>query len=182
MKSASVVWRGNRFEVTQKRDQVSGEISSHSGSKGMARNMVGLVWSACTSSSIVQARPGPCMCATRRIISQILIFETVSKVTLDIICDTAFGYRTDSLHNPHNELAEAYEDLLSLQSGKCYCTTQRKTSHIYEGPNMARFSLIMSLPGGAKFLASKWAYEHRSLFRFLGPVFCEIPIELWFSN
>jgi hypothetical protein len=41
----------------------------------------------------------------------------VSKVTLDIICETAFGYKADSLHNPHNELAEAYELLLSLQSG-----------------------------------------------------------------
>lgn len=36
---------------------------------------------------------------------------------MDIICDTAFGYRTNSLMNPHNELAEAYEVLLSLQSG-----------------------------------------------------------------
>lgn len=41
----------------------------------------------------------------------------VSKVTLDIICETAFGYKADSLHDPHNELAEAYELLLSLQSG-----------------------------------------------------------------
>lgn len=41
----------------------------------------------------------------------------VSKVTLDIICLTAFGYRTDSLHDPHNELADAYHDLLNLQSG-----------------------------------------------------------------
>lgn len=41
----------------------------------------------------------------------------VGKVTLDIICETAFGYRTDSLHNPQNELAEAYENLLNLQSG-----------------------------------------------------------------
>jgi hypothetical protein len=42
----------------------------------------------------------------------------VSKVTLDIICETAFGYKTDSLHNPHNELAEAYEKLINMQSGK----------------------------------------------------------------
>lgn len=42
----------------------------------------------------------------------------VSKVTLDIICETAFGYHADSLHNPHNELAHAYDRLLSLQSGK----------------------------------------------------------------
>lgn len=41
----------------------------------------------------------------------------MSKVTLDIICATSFGYHTDSLHNPHNELAEAYEHLVGLQSG-----------------------------------------------------------------
>lgn len=42
----------------------------------------------------------------------------MSKVTLDIICQTAFGYKADSLHNPHNELAEAYEELLDLQTGE----------------------------------------------------------------
>jgi hypothetical protein len=47
-------------------------------------------------------------------------FLSVSKVTLDIICETAFGYKTDSLHNPHNELAEAYESLIERQSGKSY--------------------------------------------------------------
>lgn len=46
-----------------------------------------------------------------------MLFIQVSKVTLDIICETGFGYKSDSLHNPHNELAEAYEDLLRLQSG-----------------------------------------------------------------
>ena len=45
----------------------------------------------------------------------------MSKVTLDIICETAFGYNADSLHNPDNELAHAYEDLLSLQSGISAC-------------------------------------------------------------
>lgn len=44
-------------------------------------------------------------------------FAPVSKATLDIICETAFGYKTDSLHNPHNELAVAYEELVGLQSG-----------------------------------------------------------------
>jgi len=46
-----------------------------------------------------------------------LIIPAVSKVTLDIICETAFGYKADSLHNPHNELAVAYETLIDLQSG-----------------------------------------------------------------
>lgn len=47
----------------------------------------------------------------------LIIVVLVSKVTLDIICETAFGYKADSLHNPCNELAEAYELLLGLQSG-----------------------------------------------------------------
>lgn len=47
-----------------------------------------------------------------------LMQKLVSRAALDIICLTAFGYRTDSLHNPHNELAEAYEELLNLQSGE----------------------------------------------------------------
>ncbi|KAG7444977.1 cytochrome P450 [Guyanagaster necrorhizus] len=85
------------------------------------------------------------------------VYEWMSKATLDIICETAFGYHTDSLHNPHNELAEAYEKLLSLQSG----------------PNMARLVLFVSLPGGAKFLSSNLAYKIRGMFsyiRFFAPL------------
>jgi hypothetical protein len=41
----------------------------------------------------------------------------VSKVTLDIIAETAFGYQVNSVLNPHNELAEAYETLVNLQTG-----------------------------------------------------------------
>ena len=41
----------------------------------------------------------------------------VSKATLDIISSTAFGYNSNSLHNPHNELAEAYDTLTALQTG-----------------------------------------------------------------
>lgn len=44
--------------------------------------------------------------------------KTVSKVTLDIICDTAFGYKSNSLRDPHNELTEAYHNLLELENGK----------------------------------------------------------------
>ncbi|SJL03999.1 related to Cytochrome P450 [Armillaria ostoyae] len=75
----------------------------------------------------------------------------LSKATLDIICKTAFGYHTDSLHNPHNELAEAYEMLLSLQSG----------------PNMARFIFFMLLPSGARFLSSDLAYRIRNVFSYI---------------
>ncbi|KAG6872955.1 hypothetical protein C0995_004839 [Termitomyces sp. Mi166 len=78
----------------------------------------------------------------------LLMYEWMSKVTLDIICQTAFGYKADSLHDPHNELAEAYEQLLDLQSG----------------PNLAKIAIIMSLPGAAKVVGSKWAYDHRHWF------------------
>ncbi|TFK73628.1 cytochrome P450 [Pluteus cervinus] len=74
-----------------------------------------------------------------------LMYDWLSKVTLDIICETAFGYQPDSLHNPHNELAEAYEQILSLQSG----------------PNIARFILFISIPGAMKLLQTEWAYRHR---------------------
>jgi hypothetical protein len=39
---------------------------------------------------------------------------TVSKVTLDIISETAFGYKANSVLDPRNELAEAYEVLVNL--------------------------------------------------------------------
>ncbi|PPQ84713.1 hypothetical protein CVT24_002674 [Panaeolus cyanescens] len=86
--------------------------------------------------------------------SIIHVYEWMSKVTLDIICETAFGYRADSLHNPHNELAEAYELLLSLQSGV----------------NLAKLSFLVTLPGGPSILASKWAYNWRNVLRKL-PIF-----------
>lgn len=41
--------------------------------------------------------------------------NTVSKATLDIISLAAFGYKTDSLTNPDNELAVAYHELLKFQ-------------------------------------------------------------------
>ncbi|KAF5367336.1 hypothetical protein D9615_010281 [Tricholomella constricta] len=75
---------------------------------------------------------------------EFLMYEWTSKVTLDIICATAFGYKTDSLHNPHNELADAYERLLS--------------------PNLARFIALMVIPGVPRLLASDWAYRHRHWF------------------
>ena len=71
----------------------------------------------------------------------------MSKVTLDIICETAFGYRTDSLHNPHNELAEAYEELVNMQDGRM----------------LARFIALVSIPGAARFLQSDLAYRWREV-------------------
>ncbi|KDR66172.1 hypothetical protein GALMADRAFT_148080 [Galerina marginata CBS 339.88] len=83
----------------------------------------------------------------------LLMYEWLSKVTLDIICETAFGYQPDSLHNPHNELAEAYETLTSAQTG----------------PNLARFIAILSIPGATRLIASKWAYNHRHWFEKFEP-------------
>ena len=70
----------------------------------------------------------------------------MSKVTLDIICLTAFGYDTDCLHNPENELAAAYHALINLQSGA----------------NLARFIAVVSVPGIIPLLRSEWLYRHRT--------------------
>ncbi|KAJ3575027.1 hypothetical protein NP233_g1369 [Leucocoprinus birnbaumii] len=87
------------------------------------------------------------------------VYDWMSKVTLDIICETGFGYKTDTLHNPHNELAVAYENLLSLQSG----------------PNIAKLILLMFIPGGPKFLASDWAYRNRRVLQKI-PFFAEVSV------
>ncbi len=76
-------------------------------------------------------------------------FVIVGKVTLDIICSTAFGYSTDSLRNPHNELAEAYEGLIKLQSGQ----------------NLAIGIVIYALPGVTRLFASEWMYKRRWILR-----------------
>ncbi|KAK7044529.1 cytochrome P450 [Favolaschia claudopus] len=75
------------------------------------------------------------------------VYEWMGKVTLDIICDTAFGYKTDCLHNPHNELAVAFEQLLQLQSG----------------PNLAKLVAVLSIPGTAQLTRSAWMYRNRWL-------------------
>ncbi|KZV75242.1 cytochrome P450 [Peniophora sp. CONT] len=77
------------------------------------------------------------------------MYEWMSKVTLDIICATAFGYESNSLHNPHNPLAHAYETLLSLQSG----------------PNMAKFMAVVSVPGVPALLNSRLGLALAPLFR-----------------
>ncbi|KAJ3986707.1 cytochrome P450 [Lentinula detonsa] len=74
-----------------------------------------------------------------------IMYEWMSKVTLDIICLTGLGYEADSLRNPHNELANAYEDLISLQTGR----------------NLARLIAILSIPGMSTFLGSEFAWRHR---------------------
>ncbi|KAJ3814883.1 cytochrome P450 [Lentinula aff. lateritia] len=76
-----------------------------------------------------------------------IMYEWMSKVTLDIICLTGLGYEADSLRNPHNELAQAYEELISLQTGR----------------NLARLIAILSIPGMPAFLGSRLAWRHRKL-------------------
>ncbi|KAH8110546.1 cytochrome P450 [Phellopilus nigrolimitatus] len=73
------------------------------------------------------------------------MYDWMSKVTLDIICQTAFGYETDSLHNPKNELADAYHDLLNLQSGKV----------------LALVIALVTIPGVPSLFRSDWMYNHR---------------------
>ncbi|ESK89408.1 cytochrome p450 [Moniliophthora roreri MCA 2997] len=77
------------------------------------------------------------------------VYEWMSKVTLDIICETAFGYKSDSIHNPHNELAVAYEALVNLQSGA----------------NIAKLIMAISLPGVSSLLLSDFGYKYRNVFR-----------------
>jgi len=75
----------------------------------------------------------------------------VSKVTLDIICSTAFSYDANSLHDPHNELAFAYEKIISLQNG----------------PNLAWLIAFVSIPGFVRFVGSKFAWTTRKLLSWI---------------
>jgi hypothetical protein len=72
----------------------------------------------------------------------------VSKITLDIICTTAFSYDANSLHDPDNELAAAYERMTSLQSG---------TNSAW------LIALVTLIPGFTRFMASKFAWRIRKL-------------------
>ncbi|TRM66573.1 cytochrome P450 [Schizophyllum amplum] len=75
-------------------------------------------------------------------------YEWMSKVTLDIIADTAFGYKANSLRDPHNELATAFGNMMDLQNG----------------PNLFKIVLFMSLPGVPRLVQTDWAYKHRHWF------------------
>ncbi|KAL1744731.1 cytochrome P450 [Schizophyllum fasciatum] len=89
-------------------------------------------------------------------------YEWLSKVTLDIIAETAFGYKADSLRHPGNELAAAFGNLMDLQNGH----------------NLFKIVSLMSLPGVSRLVESDWAFRHRRWFSripFLGPA--EILIE-----
>ncbi|KAJ7711568.1 cytochrome P450 [Mycena metata] len=82
------------------------------------------------------------------------VYEWMGNVTLDIICDTAFGYKTDCLHHPENPLAAAFHRLLDLQSG----------------PNLAKLVFLLAIPGAPRASRSAFLYRHRWLIGKL-PVF-----------
>ncbi|KAJ7624697.1 cytochrome P450 [Roridomyces roridus] len=86
------------------------------------------------------------------------IYEWMGKVTLDIICDTAFGYKPDCLHHPDNELAVAFEELLGLQSGS----------------DIILLACLTSIPGAARLLSSDWVVRHR---KWLGRI--PLPISMF---
>ena len=69
----------------------------------------------------------------------------VSKVTLDIICATAFSYYPNALHDPNNELARAYERIIELQSGR----------------NVAWMIGMTLVPGFMPFMQSDFAWKIR---------------------
>ncbi|KAF9476118.1 cytochrome P450 [Pholiota conissans] len=79
------------------------------------------------------------------------MYEWLSKATLDIICAIAFGYNSNSLQNPRNELVEAYEILNSTENGA----------------DLACFIAILSIPGMARLLRSNWATKNRHIFSWL---------------
>ncbi|KAF7328581.1 hypothetical protein MVEN_02546200 [Mycena venus] len=77
------------------------------------------------------------------------VYEWMCKVTLDIICETAFGYKSDCLHNPSAELAVAFESIAGLQTGL----------------NLAKLIFVISLPGGSRLSRSDFLFRHRLLLR-----------------
>ncbi|KAF9055322.1 cytochrome P450 [Hymenopellis radicata] len=80
------------------------------------------------------------------------MYDLLSKVTLDILCETAFGYRSNSICDSSNELSVAYENILRIQTAS----------------NMAVFFLFAHIPGGIWLMSSEWAYQHRAWYRYTG--------------
>ncbi|KIJ48186.1 hypothetical protein M422DRAFT_247958 [Sphaerobolus stellatus SS14] len=85
--------------------------------------------------------------------TEVLVYNWMSKITMDIICAAAFGYYPDSVHDDKGELIHAYQKLFDLQSGV----------------NFAIFSAAVTfLPGFHHFLRTKFAYKYR---KYLFPGF-----------
>lgn len=89
----------------------------------------------------------------------------VSKATLDIICDTAFGYKTNSLVNPDNELAKSYRELLDMQSClyilSFVCVRELMGSACTVG-NFFKLIILGVTPGLPKIMSSNLAYKYRT--------------------
>ncbi|KAH7099379.1 cytochrome P450 [Auriculariales sp. MPI-PUGE-AT-0066] len=79
------------------------------------------------------------------------MYDWMSRVTLDIICLAAFGYEADSLHNPDNELAQAYHNLISLQSGW----------------NLAHLIVMVNVPGFSTYVLSSVGWKTRHFWQCL---------------
>ncbi|KAJ7442169.1 cytochrome P450 [Mycena galericulata] len=78
----------------------------------------------------------------------VAMYGWISKLTLDIICEAAFGYKVDCLHDPSNELAVAVEQGDGFHSGE----------------NLAWLGAIMALPFAARVVSSDWLFRHRAVF------------------
>ncbi|KAH8827394.1 cytochrome P450 [Flagelloscypha sp. PMI_526] len=76
------------------------------------------------------------------------VYGLVSKATLDMICLASFGYRTDSLNNPDNELANAYDNLMALQDGRTLLLSM----------------IIFSIPGFSAYVNSEFGYKTKDIF------------------
>jgi hypothetical protein len=88
----------------------------------------------------------------------------VSRTSLDIICEVALGHTIDSLHNPHHELAEAYETLSSLQCGTtstCFCRGLCFFTDGLTGSNLALLIGLMMIPGLPRLLSSDWLHRNK---------------------
>jgi len=78
-------------------------------------------------------------------------YDFMSRVTLDIICRSAFGYDSNSLNNPSNELAAAYHNLVSLQSGW----------------NLTWLIILVHIPFFESYILSKLGWYTRNVWMWL---------------
>ncbi|KAF9025449.1 cytochrome P450 [Hymenopellis radicata] len=76
----------------------------------------------------------------------------LNKITLDLLCKSVFGYECDSVNNPDEPLARAYEGLAGLQTGS----------------NIATLFLITCVPGGTWLLTSPWSSRRLKWVQRLG--------------
>lgn len=84
----------------------------------------------------------------------------VRRISFDIICETEFGLKIDSLHNPENELAVAYERLLRLQDGR-FIEIVRPGPLLMLHPawKVIKLTLLLLIPGVSKLLTTSWMYK-----------------------